>query len=390
MANYEPPKHEAGSQKLKVLLVEDNAGDAELLRIAINRTKDAPRMNLIHFEALRPAIQFISEHPVDLVILDLTLPDSTGMDSLRAIQSVAPELPVIVCTGWDDRSVAIQGIRSGAQDYLFKGSFDYASIVPTIDYAIERQKVRNAVEGNTRQIRKEAEFKKEILEVVAHDLRSPLAGVLLQLEGILNGQLIQDLSPEQRKIFQQMHNNCQQVFQLSSGLLDLESLKSKNFLNFREVDLRPFIQKTFDSFGTWAGRKKIELKLQMSSNFPKIMADPSRMAQALNNFISNAIKFSHEKTKVTVKVSVEGSECVISVRDQGQGIPKEDQSKLFCEFSRTRIRPTAGEESTGIGLAIVKRIIDAHGGRIWVKSSPGKGSTFAFAIPLQQDIRLNS
>ncbi|MDB5039037.1 MAG: histidine kinase,Response regulator receiver domain proteinhistidine kinase [Bacteriovoracaceae bacterium] len=377
-------KNPASKEKppLKILVVEDNPGDAELLRVAFRRLRPERTIEMIHVELLHAAIDFLKTHSVDAIVLDLSLPDSSGFVSIELINQTVPHIPVIVFTGWDDRNAALQGIRSGAQDYLIKGSFDYVSIISTIDYAIERQKIKNVVEGSRLQIQQESEFKKEVLEVVAHDLRSPLAGVILQLEGILKGDLI-NLNPDQKKIFQQMYNNCKQVIELSNELLDLDSLKSKDFLKLQEVDLTSYIRKTFDSFAPLAARKAIHMHLSLPQKLPLLSADPKRIAQALNNLISNAIKFSFQKTEIEVAVKVEKNDLIFSVKDQGQGIPEEDKSKLFLEFSRTRIRPTAGEDSAGIGLAIVKNIIDAHMGELSVETVLGEGSTFAFSIPIQ-------
>lgn len=369
-------------KNLKIVLIEDSPGDAELLRIAIHRNREERAVELVHFEALKPAIAFLKDNAADLIILDLSLPDSTGISSLNSLREVVPHLPIIVWTGWEDRSSAIEGIRLGAQDYLFKGTIDFASIFSAFDYAIERQKIQNAVERISLQRQQETEFKKEVLEVVAHDLRSPLAGVLMQLEGILSGQLIEHLTPEQRKLFQQMRNNCEQVFQLSSGLLELESLRSKQFLNLQLTDIVPYLRKTFESFIPLASQKAIHMDLQIASNFPKVVVDPKRLAQAFNNLLSNAIKFSHPKSKIVISLRVEGNEFRLDVKDNGQGIPEEDKPKLFVEFSRTRIRPTAGEETAGLGLAIVKRIADAHNGRVEVQTELGKGSTFSIILPV--------
>lgn len=385
--SFQPPELSSrsdtptSSESLKIVLIEDHLPDAELLRIAFRRDKGLKSMQLIHFEALKPAISFLEKNSADLIILDLSLPDSSGMASLNSLKEVVPHLPIIVWTGWDDRNSAIDGIRSGAQDYLFKGSIDYGSLFSTINYAIERQKVQNAVENISLRRQQETEFKREVLEVVAHDLRSPLTGVIMQLEGILNGQLIKHLTPEQRKLFLQMRSNCEQVFELSSGLLDLESLKSKDFLRVQQVDIVPYLRKTFDSFLPVAASKAIHLDLEIGENLRRVLVDPKRLAQVLNNLMSNAIKFSHPKTKITVRAFMTAESFVLSVQDQGQGIPDEDKSKLFLEFSRTRIRPTAGEESAGLGLAIVKLIADAHGGQVSVDTELDVGSTFSISIP---------
>ena len=112
--------------------------------------------------------------------------------------------------------------------------------------------------------------------------------------------------------------------------------------------------------------------------------DKERINQVLNNLVGNAIKFSHKNTTITVKAEFlsEKNEVRISVHDQGQGIPKDELNKIFKDFGRTSVRGTEDEKSYGLGLAIVKRILEAHGGKIWVKSEVGKGSTFTFVLPV--------
>jgi len=110
--------------------------------------------------------------------------------------------------------------------------------------------------------------------------------------------------------------------------------------------------------------------------------DEKRVEQILNNLVSNAIKFSHPETLITVRVSAEDDYLRVAVEDQGQGIPKKDMKKLFSDSGRPGVKPTAGEPSTGLGLAIVKRLVEAQGGSIDVESEVGKGSTFSFTLPV--------
>jgi signal transduction histidine kinase len=111
--------------------------------------------------------------------------------------------------------------------------------------------------------------------------------------------------------------------------------------------------------------------------------DPDRINQAINNLITNALKYSYPQTVVTLRARRAGDEVTISVQDQGQGIPAAELPRLFTDFGRTSVRPTGGEKSVGLGLAIVKRMVEAHGGRIWVESQVGVGSIFTFALPLK-------
>jgi signal transduction histidine kinase len=114
---------------------------------------------------------------------------------------------------------------------------------------------------------------------------------------------------------------------------------------------------------------------------PQAEVDKDRILQVLDNLVSNAIKFSDSGTRVDVVVESTDESVVVSVRDRGQGIPEAEQERLFRPFSRTSVKATAGEESTGLGLAICRKIVEAHGGRISVQSEPGKGSVFAFSLP---------
>ena len=126
-----------------------------------------------------------------------------------------------------------------------------------------------------------------------------------------------------------------------------------------------------------AGMKKGVFEFEI----PVMVMDPDRIDQVMNNLINNAIKFSYPNTTITLRACVQDQDVVISVQDQGQGIPAQEVDNLFTDFGRTSVRPTAGEKSTGLGLAIVKRIVELHGGRIWVESKVGVGSVFTFTLP---------
>ena len=126
-----------------------------------------------------------------------------------------------------------------------------------------------------------------------------------------------------------------------------------------------------------AGMKKGVFEFEI----PVIVMDPDRIDQVMNNLINNAIKFSYPNTTITLRSCVQDQDVVISVQDQGQGIPAQEVDNLFTDFGRTSVRPTAGEKSTGLGLSIVKRIVELHGGRIWVESTVGVGSIFTFTLP---------
>jgi two-component system sensor histidine kinase/response regulator len=131
-----------------------------------------------------------------------------------------------------------------------------------------------------------------------------------------------------------------------------------------------------------AARKKILVDLNLGPDLPAVEADPRKIEQVMENLLSNAIKFSPPGTTVTMNLKPMGAQVRIEVRDQGPGIPEAERGKLFQPFQRTSVKPTGGEKSSGLGLAIARRVVEAHGGRIGVESEVGVGSTFFVNLPL--------
>src|SRR6185437_6218038 len=130
-----------------------------------------------------------------------------------------------------------------------------------------------------------------------------------------------------------------------------------------------------------AHKKGIQLDAEIAAGLPAVLADPSRVEQVLTNFISNAFKYSEPATGVIVRASAAEGEILVEVCDQGQGIPPDEIDNLFRFYQKTSVRPTGGEQSTGLGLAIARQIVEAHGGKVTVESEVGKGSTFRFTLP---------
>ncbi len=229
-----------------------------------------------------------------------------------------------------------------------------------------------------------SETKSKFLGIVAHDLRSPLAALKTSLS-VFRKFSGQTLAPETREeLLSVMEKSCQHMIALIDDLVDVSAIQ-QGFLKLekRPVALRKFMEDAVGFNRILAQDKSIALKLVYARNVPaKISMDARRMTQALNNLISNAVKFSEPKTSVAVRVSKRRKTLVISVTDQGQGIPEKEQKKLFEYFGKTSIRPTGEERSSGLGLAIAKRIIEAHGGESRVKSAVGQGSVFTIILPL--------
>jgi signal transduction histidine kinase len=224
------------------------------------------------------------------------------------------------------------------------------------------------------------ELKNKFLGIAAHDLRSPIGVIknfiILFLEGYLG-----KIDDKQREVLNIMDKNCDRMLKLTHDLLDFGAIASgKLELKLELIDPHEFFKTYHLMIKSLAEEKQIRLDLKIEPDLPKIKVDADRFTQILDNLVTNAIKFSHPNTTVTIGARRTASGVQITVADQGQGIPENEISKIFQEFTKTSVKPTAGEKSIGLGLAIVKRIIEAHNGTIEVNSVVGKGTTFTINL----------
>ena len=226
------------------------------------------------------------------------------------------------------------------------------------------------------------DLKNRFLGIIVHDLRNPL-NIIKGFSDLLLDDCLGPVTEEQSHVFVQMSKACEAMVELVNDLLDISAIEAgKLDLECGEFDVAHFLGDFHSGHAILGQAKRISLHLDLDGNLGHAWFDPTRIAQVLGNLVSNAFKFSHPGTKVIVKGRRDEKRNIeIRVVDEGQGIPEAEQASLFSDFTRCSVKPTAGEKSTGLGLAISKRIVDAHGGRIWMESNPGGGSTFAFQFP---------
>lgn len=223
--------------------------------------------------------------------------------------------------------------------------------------------------------------KNEFVGVAAHDLRSPLA-VIEMYSAFLLGEPAKALKEKEREFLRIIALQSRFMLNLINDLLDVTRIESGNLdLRPQEGDFLAFARRVAGLQAVLAERRGIAVTVEDGDAPCAAVFDPSRMEQVLNNLIGNAVKFSGDGTRVTVRVECAAGCLRVSVADQGPGIPAGELRAIFKEFHRGTVRPAAGERSTGLGLAIARRIVEAHGGTIGVESEVGQGSTFFFTLP---------
>ncbi len=247
----------------------------------------------------------------------------------------------------------------------------------------ERVRERTAaLEASRSELAHLNEQKNRLLGMAAHDLRNPLAAIQAFAE-LLEAADLGALTPKQLEVLRRIRSSSEHMLKLVNDLLDISKIEAGR-LELERVpqDLVTVTREAVATCQLLASPKRITVELVAADEVPMVSLDRTRIEQVLSNLIGNAIKFSHPGSAVEVSVRRRGSEAQLCVRDHGRGIAPERLSTLFHEFATDGRPGTGGERATGLGLAIARRMVEAHGGRIWVTSDPGAGSCFCVALPL--------
>ena len=227
--------------------------------------------------------------------------------------------------------------------------------------------------------------KEKVFRNTIHDLNNPLFVMKGTLEFATRKEWFEGLSDDSKKTFIVLKRSCEAMINLMQDLNTMHDPEArKQVVYLKKQSLKKFLNEVIEDHDTLALRKNISLKLKMDDDFPlEASIDAQRLREILANLISNAVKFSHKDTQILLEACFEeeNQRLHFSVLDEGQGIPSGELTKLFKEFGKTSVRPTAGEFSSGLGLANVKRIVQYLGGDVEAESQCGKGSKFSFWIP---------
>lgn len=223
--------------------------------------------------------------------------------------------------------------------------------------------------------------KQEFSSMITHELKTPLVPIIGYGSLLLNEKL-GELTPRQKEKLQIMFNSAKKLAALSQDLLDVQKLElGELHLSMVDTSASQIIEGSISSLATEAEVRNIIL-INNSNGGAVLRCDPDRIAQVLNNLVNNAIKFSHEGGKIDLDAKLEDASVIFSVKDHGIGIPKNKQDRIFTKFYQVDTSLTRKAGGTGLGLAVCRGIVEAHGGKIWLESEEGKGSIFSFSIPV--------
>ena len=247
--------------------------------------------------------------------------------------------------------------------------------------AIETVRLFDEIQEKSRQLAEASQHKSQFLANMSHELRTPLNAILGYTELILD-EVYGETPQKMRGVLDRIQRNGKYLLGLINDVLDLSKIEAGQLtLALADYSIKDVVYNVFSAVESLANEKKLALRVEMPKDVPVGRGDERRLTQVLLNLVGNAIKFT-EEGEVVVKASANNGAYTLAVCDTGPGIATTDQAKLFQEFQQADNSITKKKGGTGLGLAISRRIIEMHGGRIWLESSPGHGSTFAFTVPI--------
>ncbi|NQU51104.1 MAG: hybrid sensor histidine kinase/response regulator, partial [Bacteroidetes bacterium] len=420
----------------KILIVEDSPTQALKLQMIL----EEKGYNVLVGSNGVEALELIDEHDLpDLIISDIVMPEMDGYEFCGKVKqnSKTKNIPVILLTQLSNPDDVIKGLQSGADNFISKpysDAFVFERIKdiilnreirkrsPNLDISLEiffgGQKYKlnsnrlqildlllstyyNAINKNKELEEKNEELKKlhkelkkqniklnmlndeknQLLGIAAHDLRSPLA-TITSFVYILE----ESATEEQKEIFPIVKMMLDYMLKLISEVLDYSKIEAGKLDLRKEIfNIFPVMEKSIMLNNILGAKKNIKVHLDQWNTEIIVVADKNKLQQIMDNLLSNAFKYSERDTNVRVNISVVKNEIVVKVSDEGKGIPNKELNKLFKPFATTSVKSTEGEKSTGLGLVSVKKIVETHGGRIWVESEVGVGSQFFFTLPFTPD-----
>jgi len=360
------------AERRNIMVVDDTPANLNFMHKML-QSKD---YHVLTFPDGEKALNAAAKNPPDLVFLDIKMPGMDGFEVCNRLKADAAlkDIPVIFISALAETKHKVKAFAAGGVDYVTK-PFQFEEVNA-------RMETHLRLRGLQLELQALNDYKNHFLGMAAHDLRTPLAAIMGFCE-LLANQLVPTLTDKQTKFFDMMLDSCKSMTDMINDLLDVSAIESGHInINRQMVDITVPIIKSVEINRMFASPKNMSIAISCPDQLPLVFADADRIGQVIDNLLSNAIKYSRPGTDISLCLRHENDKVIVSVADKGPGIPENEQNKLFLAFGKTSVRPASEKErSTGLGLLIVKKIIEAHDGRIWFKSEPKKGTEFFFFLP---------
>ncbi len=367
-----------------VLIVDDNPTNLGLLFECLGRAGFEVLLSQDGQDALE---QVELEHP-DIILLDVMMPDMDGFETCHHLKAnkATRDIPVIFVTALSDTVDKVKGFEAGGVDYITK-PFQPEEVKARVNAHMMIRKLQQRLQAQNALLEKQKEelsqlntSKDKFFSIIAHDLRTPLTALLAYTR--FAAESLHSFSQDDlQEMVDNLRSTCENLYELLENLLDWSRIQGGMMAYHPQlIDIKGVLLRNLTLFRPNARQKRIMFEGSIQEEL-FVYADEKMVDAVVRNLISNALKFTRAHGRVEVKVTQKESFLEVSVSDTGIGISKEDLPKLFRIDEKYRDSGTAGERGTGLGLILCKDLIEKSGGKIWVKSEVGKGTTFIFTLP---------
>lgn len=357
--------------KTSVLLVEDSRPDAKFVRTLLR----PQAYDLAHVATLADAACELETKKFDVIVLDLSLPDAKGLESLESMRGRNLEIPIIILTGLNDDDTALLCVKLGAQDYIQKSEVNASFLERSIRYAIERHES----EQNMRRLAI-LEQREEFMATLTHDLKNPLIGTNRVLE-LLAEQAMGTITDEHAELLLQIRDSNKILLLMIQNLLDVYRFeKDVDAVVLDNMYLSDVARSCLREIKPIAESREIEIRTNFSDEQRLVNADACAMRRVFQNLLDNALKFTPAGGQIDLNIAPTNGSVCVEISDNGPGMSNEELARIFNRFAQGR----AGRKyspGTGLGLFLCKQIVDAHNGKITCQSKEGEGTRFRIIIP---------
>ena len=359
------------NRNTRVLVVDDSP----LMRRQLRSLLKIYMFNVVLASKADTAMQLLKKYEdITMAIIDYSMPGTDGIELTARMRETytKDQLSIIGISGIDADKLSVNFIKNGANDFI-KKPFEREEFYCRV---VQNQEMLESIA----ELRELNDLKNKFMGMAAHDLRNPINGIKGFSE-LLMDEFEGAEDSEHAEIMGMIYHESKHMLDLVNDMLDVSVIESGWLeLEFSSVRLDELVEERVRIIQIGANAKRIKVVTELEKVTMEM--DDKRVAQVIDNLLSNAIKFSPRDTTVTVSVRSVENRVVVRVSDQGPGLSSDQQAHVFESFRKGGPRPTAGESSTGLGLFIVKKIIETHGGKVWIESTVNQGATFCFYLPL--------
>lgn len=354
----------------RIMVVDDQATNIQLVGSVLGKLGH----EIIPASDGPTALKRLGLRTPDLILLDLLMPEMDGWEVCRRLRENPEwrEIPIIFLSAADDKDFIKRALEAGAVDYITK-PFNHGELV-------SRVRTQLALKAARDHLKQLVEDKDELLGILAHDLNNHLVGIQMSAD-ILRRRIAKPDDHEQAKLCGNICDSTGQLLAFVKEFLANSAADHGLILKLEALNLCEIVTLTVEEYREAAARKRLDIRESLPDGETMVLADRRAVSQILDNLLSNALKFSPPGRHIGVAVRVAGSwvECI--VEDQGPGFTPDDQKRMFRRYGRLSARPTGGEPSTGLGLSIVKRLVQDLHGELVCNSRVGHGATFIVRLP---------